>query len=78
MRGPSEERIKRQRALADWHDEWSQKHGVDLDNASPEQLAEYMRKADEIMGRDPDTGLRRGLEVKRRRRRHGNEGENHE
>jgi hypothetical protein len=65
------ERRRKLMELAAWHREWRGKHGVDdvefvPDDAadhpdrrypSPEQDREFMRRAREIMGQDPDTGL---------------------
>jgi hypothetical protein len=63
------ERRRKLMDLARWHDEWQTRHRVDdaewvpegagAGNArppSPEAEREFMRRADEIMGRDPDAG----------------------
>ena len=66
------ERSRRLMELARWHDEWQQRHGVDdtewtpegataedrKRSPSPEAEREYMTRAREIMGLDPETGHR--------------------
>ncbi|MFC4912583.1 hypothetical protein [Actinomadura gamaensis] len=65
---PSPARRDRQRALNDWFTQWAQQHGVDqVDDAPADAQEQYWRRARELMGLDPDTGLRPGL-VRRRRR----------
>jgi hypothetical protein len=68
---PDPERLEISRKLSAWHFEWRQKHGFDLDDdeATPEAIAEYMRKADEIKGRNPETGRYPDAPPVRRRRR---------
>ncbi|MFB4317478.1 hypothetical protein [Actinomadura sp. 21ATH] len=67
------ERAEVSRRLSAWHYEWVERHGFDLDDdaATPEAVAEYERGAREIMGLDPETGLRPGAAPVRRRRREG-------
>lgn len=56
--------------LAAWWWEWSRRHGVDdVEDAPPDAQQEYHRRAAEIMGLDPDTGMRPGITGRRRRRR---------
>ncbi|MEW2358913.1 hypothetical protein [Spirillospora sp. NPDC029432] len=64
------ERSEMSRRLSAWHFEWVERHGFDLDDdeATPEAIAEYERGAREIMGRDPETGLRPGTPPGRYRR----------
>jgi hypothetical protein len=64
------ERRRKLMELAEWHREWQKNHGVDdvefvPENAddypdrrypTPEQDREFMRRAREILGQDPDTG----------------------
>ncbi|MFC7548795.1 hypothetical protein [Plantactinospora sp. GCM10030261] len=67
------ERRRKLLELARWNREWEERHQIDdadhtVDGSdgpkrrspTPEQEAEYHRRADEIMGIDPDTGLYRG------------------
>lgn len=57
-------------ALAAWWWEWSCRHGVhEVEDAHPQAQEEYYRRADEIMGLDPDTGMRPLIAGRRRRRR---------
>jgi hypothetical protein len=69
------ERQRRLRELAELHARWQAVHRVDdadftpegADSAnrrspSPEAQREFMRRAREIMGLDPDTGHYRGTE----------------
>jgi hypothetical protein len=67
------ERRRRLMELARWREEWQTKHdvddvefapqdaGTDPDRKypSPEAEREFIRRAREIMGQDPDTGLYR-------------------
>ncbi|HKT03696.1 MAG TPA: hypothetical protein VJT31_29565 [Rugosimonospora sp.] len=64
------ERRRKLMELARWHDEWQAKHGVDDVEFVPEDAAdhpergyptaeaerEYMHRAREILGQDPETG----------------------
>jgi len=67
------ERRRRMMELARWHRAWQAEHGVDdadfipegsdSENRrppSPEAEREFMARAREIMGLDPQTGLRTG------------------
>ncbi|WP_328343229.1 hypothetical protein [Micromonospora sp. NBC_00421] len=69
------ERQRRLRELAELHARWQSEHRVDdaeftpegADSAnrrspSPQAQREYLRRAREIMGLDPDTGHYRGTE----------------
>lgn len=66
----SPERRRRLAELGRWHSEWVRRHGFDLDDerATPELVAEYQRRADEILGLDPETGRPVGDPPVRRRR----------
>jgi hypothetical protein len=56
--------------LAAWWWEWSRRHGVhEVEDAHPEAQEEYHRRAYEILGLDPDTGMRPGIAGRRRRHR---------
>ncbi|TDD88361.1 hypothetical protein [Actinomadura rubrisoli] len=65
----SDDKAARQRALAAWFTEWSQQHDVDeVEDAPAAAQDQYWRRARELMGLDPESGLRPGITGRRRRR----------